>query len=456
MMLKSGLTILSGNAAASLLLLLRNLGIAVLIPVADYGVAATFAIAMAVVEMATDLGLQQQIVQSDKGEDARFQRALQGFQVLRGVIAGVALFALAGPLAAFMGVGDIAWAYQVLALVPVLNAFQHFDIHRLNRDMVFGPLVFTKTLPALVSLLVIWPLAAWLGDYRVMLWAIMVQIVLTLVLSHVVAKRPYGLVFDARVMRDSLAFGWPLLVNGALLFIVFQGDKIIVGRVMGMEALALVAMGFTLTLTPTLVLSRSVQNFFLPQLSRRDADFARLAQVAQEAALFVSVLLLVLVGILGPVLVDVVLGAKYAALVPLLIWFAVMQALRMAKVGIAVVALSVGATSLTMWGNLVRVALLPLVWWAAVQGAELRTLIWIGIIGEVAGYLIGLWLLRQKTALPILWRPQIAVAVVIVASALAALVAPNQGLLLALCASAILCSFAMSHLRAHLMTGAQG
>ncbi|MEL6517080.1 MAG: oligosaccharide flippase family protein, partial [Pseudomonadota bacterium] len=112
-MLKAGLTILSGNAAASLLLLLRNLGVAALIPVADYGIAATFAIAMAVVEMATDLGLHQQIVQSDKGEEPRFQAALQGFQVLRGILAGMVLFLLAPALAGFMGVPEVAWAYQL-------------------------------------------------------------------------------------------------------------------------------------------------------------------------------------------------------------------------------------------------------------------------------------------------------------------------------------------------------
>ena len=449
-MLKSGLTILSGNAAAALLLLVRNLAVAALIPVGDYGIAATFAMAMTVVEMATDLGLHQQIVQSDRGEDPRFQAALQGFQVLRGVLAGLALVLLAGPLADFMGVPDVTWAYQWLALVPVLNACQHFDMHRLGRTMVFGPLMLTRSLPALVSLILVWPLAAWLGDYRVMLWAILAQAALMLVLSHLTARRPYRLVLDPAIMRDSLIFGWPLLLNGALLFAVFQGDKIIVGRVMGMEALALIAMGMTLTLTPTLVLSRSVQNFFLPQLSRRDADFARLAQVVQEAALVISLWLLALVGVAGPMLISVVLGPKYAALEPLLFWLALMQALRMARVGVAVVALSVGATTLTIWGNLIRVALLPLVWWAAGQGADLRTLIWIGIAGEAVGYGLGLVLLRRRTGLPVIGAPQIAVALVLLGTAVMALFGLEQGLILVLCAGAALSSLAMGHLRAHL------
>lgn len=394
-MLKSGLTLLSGNAAAALLLLLRNLAVAALIPVADYGVAATFAIVMAVVEMATDLGLHQQIVQSDKGEDARFQHALQGFQVLRGVMAGAVLFALAAPLAAFMGVPEVAWAYQLLAVVPVLNGLQHFDMHRLNRMMVFGPLMLTRALPALVSLGLVWPLAAWLGDARVMLWAILAQASCMLVLSHLTARRAYGLVFDLAVIRESLSFGWPLLLNGALLFVVFQGDKIVVGRSMGMEALALLAMGFTLTLTPTTVLARSTQNFFLPQLSKQQDD-SHLPQVVIAVALLNGLLLIL--GTLAVVipLVTPVLGAKYAGLVPLLLPLAVLHALRVAKSAPATIALSRGLTSNALWGNVPRLISLPVVIYAVGQGAGLQEVIWIACLGEGGGVILAFWLLQRR------------------------------------------------------------
>lgn len=409
-MLRSGLTILSGNAAASVVLLVRNLAVAALIPVADYGVAATFAIVMAVVEMASDLGLHQQIVQSDKGENPRFQAALQGFQALRGVLSGAVLFLLAAPLAAFMGVPEVAWAYQVLALVPVLNGMQHFDMHRLNRTMVFGPLMLTRFVPALVSLVLVWPLAAWLGDERVMLWALLAQAVAMLVLSHLTAQRPYGLVFDLGAMRDSLAFGWPLLLNGALLFAVFQGDKIVVGRMMGMEALALLAMGFTLTLTPTLVLARSMQNFFLPQLSQRQQDH-HLPQVVIEVALLNGLLLIL--GTLAVIipLLTLVLGDKYAGLEPLLLPLGILHALRVAKTAPATIALSRGLTSNAMWGNVPRLISLLVVIWAVHAGAGLQTVIWIACLGEICGVALAFWLLRVRAGLRVTPAPLAAWAV---------------------------------------------
>ena len=214
-MFRTAFFILSGNAAASLLLLVRNLVVARLIPVEDYGVAATFAVVMAMVEMASALGLQQQIVQSKDGDDPRFQAALQGFQVLRGVAAGMVLFLIAGPMARFLDIPEVIWAYQLLALVPVIKAFEHFDIHRLNRQMRFWPMILTGGVSALVSLLLIWPLVAWLGDWRVLLYAILAQMSFTVITSHLVSERPYQLVFDRAIMGGSLRFGWKLPVYKA-------------------------------------------------------------------------------------------------------------------------------------------------------------------------------------------------------------------------------------------------
>ena len=60
------------------------------------------------------------------------------------------------------------------------------------------------------------------------------------------------------------------------------------------------------------------------------------------------------------------------------------------------VALATGHTSNAMQANLVRVLTLPLVWYAAVQGAGLLNVIWIATAGEVGGYLLSLWLLRKR------------------------------------------------------------
>ena len=403
-LIRTAFLIFSGNAFASLLLLVRNLIIARLIPVADFGVAATFAIAMSIVEMMSTFGLQQQIVQAKEGDDPKFQAALQGFQVLRGSISSLVMFAISIPLAQFFEIPEATWAYQIMAVVPLLNALGHFDIHRLNRTMVFGPMIVTGILPALVSVLAVWPLSHWFGDWRVMLYAILIQALVTTITSHIVAQRPYRLEMDRRLMRQSIRFGWPLLVNGILMFMVFNGDRLIVGRTLGMETLAIFAMGVTLTLTPTLVLAKSVQNFFLPLLSRLDyagtpdsaQRFERLAIATIEANLLNGVLLVFGTALLGAPFVYLFLGAKYAALVPILTLLAVMQALRVFKAGGAIVALARHQTSNAMVANLFRVASLPVAWWVMTVGGTVMELIWVGIIGELSGFIVSLLMLRGR------------------------------------------------------------
>jgi O-antigen/teichoic acid export membrane protein len=404
--IRIAIIVLSGNATASLFLFARNLIVARVISVEDYGIAATFAVTMAVVEMMSQLGLQQQIVQARDGDDPNFQSALQGFQVLRGISSGVLLFALAQPLANFLNVPQVAWAYQVMSVLPILNAFAHFDVHRLTRTMLFWPLILTGTVPGLLSLTAVWPLSLLYGDFRVMLYSIVLQGAATVVISHLTARRRYCLAFNAAIVTSSLRFGWPLLVNGILLFVVFNGDKMLVGRVLGMEMLAVFALGLTLTLTPTLVIAKSAQNLFLPQLSAIDrgkpeaeTHFQHLALVAIQLSLLSGAFLVLAVFFFGTFFVESVLGAKYSEIILILTPMAVMQAIRLAKAGCSVIALASGHTANAMFGNLPRLITLPLTMYLLLQGFGLLTVVAVAICSELMGFVLSLFMVERRSGI---------------------------------------------------------
>jgi len=417
-MLRSALLVLSGNVTFYFLLLVRNLLVARLIPEVDYGIAATFAMSMTVVEMMSNFGLQQQIIQSRDGNSERFQHSMHGFQVLRGLVAATILFLAAGPIAALMRVPEVIWAYQAMALVPALNAFQHFDMHRFNRDMRFWPIVLTNVVPSVLSVLSVFLFFQWFGDYQVMLYALMVQACGMLIASHLVSERRYKLSFDKTYMLGALRFGWPFLLDALVLFAVFNGDKVIVGRELGMEALAFFAMGVTLTLTPTLVASRSIQNFMLPQLSplseERGAKFQSLAHTAVQASLLMGALLAAGTVLLGQPIVYMLLGEKYAPLLPFLGWFAVLHGLRAFRGGASVVCLSVGHTLNATLGNMMRAILLPVVWWVAVTSGDIVAILWVGVVGELLAHALLLVILKWRIGLSLrpLVLPHLGIAVV--------------------------------------------
>ncbi|WP_171133144.1 oligosaccharide flippase family protein [Ruegeria sp. HKCCA5014] len=401
-MFRSALLILSGNAFGSAMTFLRNLLVARLVSVEDYGIAATFAISMAIVELTSSFGLQQLIVQDKDGNDTKLQSGLQGFHAVRAVFSAALLFFLAHPIANFLGIPEVAWAYQVLAIVPLLNGFIHFDVYRLQRQQKFGPLILSTSLPAFLSVVLTWPLFQYFGDYRVMLYAVIAQGVATVFFSHLVSIRPYSLRLDRQLVGRAFHFGWPLLINNILLILVLQGEKLVVGRELGMAELAIFAMGFTLTLTPTLIVAKSTQSFFLPQLSAAKGDqerFEQLAYATMQTSLTNGLFLMAGIVVFGAVFVHFVLGDKYAALVPYLIPLALLHALRVFKTGSAVVALAKGRTSNAMIANMFRVMSLPVSWYAAVHGYGLFVIILIASTGELLGFIASLRLVQTRVNL---------------------------------------------------------
>lgn len=394
--------LVSGNAFGSALLLIRNLIIARLVSPEDYGIASTFAVAMSIVEMLSYLGLNQMIVVDRDGDDPAVQKAMQGFQLLRGVLSSLILLAIAVPYARFLGVEHVAWAYQVIAFIPLVNGLQHFDMHRLKRHLNFRPWIVTQAIPPLVSVLAIWPLAYLYGDYRIMLVSLFIQAGSMVALSHVMAERRYALSLDFALIRRATVFGWPLLLNGVLLFGVFNGERLIVGRELGMSQLAVFSMSITLTLTPTLVLAGATQSLFLPALSGardRIESFRWLGTAAVEAGLAIGVGLILGMALLGGPMIHLLLGAKYAGMLDILVPMAVMQAVRVAKSGASTVALAKERSGNAAAANLIRVLSLPLSWYAVTHTGDVLTIIYIAMAAEVAGYLVSLRLAAKRTGL---------------------------------------------------------
>lgn len=419
-MLRPLLTILSGNVASSVLLLFRNILVARMLSLEDFGIASTFILAMSLVEMMSALGLQQQLVQAKNGGDPHLQAALQGFQAMRGVMNAIFLFLLGGWIADFFQTPEAAWAYRGMAVIPLVNGFLHFDTYRMSRQMNYLPTFLTTALPPLASVLAVPVLYRFWPDYRVMLFALIIQISMTVVMSHLVAKRAYRLAWDRGIIRGSLKFGWPLLSNGALMFLIFNGERAIVGRELGMEALALFGMAFSLSLAPTLVMANTAMSFFLPQLSaaKEESVFRPLCLTAFEAHFVLGGVIVLGVAILGGPFIHFALGERYAASIPILTWMAIMQAARLMKGGCSTVAMSRAFTANAMAANLIRVALLPLAWWVVSVDGDLRMVIWIGIAGELLGLGLGLglafWRLKQPAA-PLILPLLSSLAVLVVA-----------------------------------------
>jgi O-antigen/teichoic acid export membrane protein len=399
-LLKSIAVLAGGRTGVASLTFARNILVARLIPVEDYGIASTFVIALAFIELIGDLALDRMVVQDREGGNRRFVGVIQTLMLARGALLAGLLFALAGPIAAVFNHPELTWAYQVFAVAPLLRSLNNLDVVRMQRQMAFGPQIKAELTGAAVSLAALWPLTLWLGDFRVMLVALIGDHLIRCLMTQVLAERRFALAWDGAIVRRAIRFGLPLLFSGMLAFIALQGDRVLVGNRFTAVDLGLFSAAVTLAMTPCLIAARIAQTFFLPLLARVQDDQARFDA---QAALTLQTMLCLGAGaafafaLVGPLLFDIAFGDKMAAgrvyVVPIGIAYAVL----LARSGsMQPVALARGFTLNPLLGNLVRLVSLPVAFLLVQRGGGILDIILVGIVAELAALALTASLLRFK------------------------------------------------------------
>lgn len=392
----------TGQTLSRALSFVRNVIVARLIAPEDFGVAATFAITVSLLEMVSDLAADKLIIQAKDGDEPRLQATAQLWQFGRGLASAMLICALAWPTTMLFEVPQARWAFYWLALVPLLRGLLHLDVRRLQRHMRFAPMVATELGSQLLVVLLAWPLAAWLRDYSAMLWLLIAQSATLALLSHLLAERPYRWDWDPGSARRLFSFGWPLLINGLLMFGVFQGDRLIVGAGYSMEDLGVYSVAFALTLTPTLMLAAFSGSLLLPLLSRVQDDQEELARrytlCAQVLALAAGMIAVPFI-VVGGKLVTLVYGDQYQAAAAFIGCLGAMQAVRLFRVATTLAAMSRADTLNSLFANCYRVLGV-----AGALGAALLhlPLVWIaacGLVGEILAFVASALRLRRRQGL---------------------------------------------------------
>lgn len=424
---RGGALVSAGQVAEQAVVFVRNVILARLLGAEDMGVAATFAATVALIQMTSNLSADKLLVQARDGDSEDLQGASHLLQVARGVVTALALFLIAAPVANLFDVPEAIWAYQMLALVPLVRGFEHLDPKRLNRELEFRPMVAMELGSQVVVTAMSWPLARWLGDYSAVLWLVVGQAILYTVMSHMVARRPYRWRWSLELTRRVFGFGWPLLLNGVLLFGIMQGDRVIVGAAYPMETLGVYSIAFGLAMMPSLMLARVSTSMFLPMLSQAQDDraqFERRYQLSVQMTCVASCALLALFVAAGGRLITLIYGAEYAAAEQFIGVLAAMQAVRMIRVAPTLGAMAFGDTANSLIANIWRSTGLAL---AVVVAFVAMPIVWIaaaGLVGEALALFASSRRLSRRHG--VTWRtmqaPLAALGIVLVVALVAELV----------------------------------
>lgn len=364
--------------------LLRYVVLARLLGPEQLGLVATLVVTASFFDMVSDTGADRFLIQSRDGDQVRVQQLVQLVLVGRGLVSAAALAAFAIPIAYFYHTPLLAGGLAVLAVVPLINGFLHLDIRRAQREHDFRPQALCMIAAELVGVAGTL-IAAWATrDFTAILYGLTARALVRVLMSHWLGKRRYKLAWDRQHAPDLARFALPLMLNGFVLFIVSQGDRVLVGNQLGVKALGYYSAIMLLIFYPTAVMASYLNAIYIPLIaSKRDSAIDRNGVIDGFRGLTVLLALAMVVGFafVAPFLVPLLFGGRFAQTALLVGLIGILQITRFMLVSPTAAALALGRSTTVLFSNLAHIFAFA----AALIGLWLLG----GLLGIVVGFIIG-------------------------------------------------------------------
>lgn len=286
----------------------------------DYGLMAMTMVFVFVVDHLADLGLSVSVVQARKLEREQLQR-VYGALIVSNLAGAALVFASAPVIAGFFGEPQLTTLVRAMSLQFVFAAASALPSALLQRDLRFQALSLIDLSAAVSGSLIALVLAFQGYGVWALIAATLGKAALRAVALNLFALPRVTPRFDVTGMRELFTFGGLTTLNRILWVCSSQVDALIVGRLLGKEALGFYSVALHLATLPLTKLLGVVQPVAMPAFARIQDDLPRGAEALKRA---VRVLVMgafpVFWGLscVAPEIVGVILGPKWvAALLPL-------------------------------------------------------------------------------------------------------------------------------------------
>jgi len=331
-----------------------------------FGLMASAMTVLTLLQIFSDTGTSTALIQNPKGNRREYIDTAFIIRLARNALLLLLITASARPVAAFYGSSQLIPMLHIMSLSLIFEAFLNPALPLMIRDLR----IQRQVLYSLGS-----QLAAFLfGLIPVMLFRSAESLAFTYVLSSVfrlifsyfvVSYRP-ALRWDREAGRVLFDFGRFILLNTALTWAVVNLDRVLLARMVGMEAAGLYHIAIYLgTFIPALFVKVFSQSWF-PVISARSSDPQELYKSYSAAvrSLILPVLpILILVALFSSSIVDLLYDSRYAAAGPILFWLAVRAVLDVVQYLQSGTVLAMGKPSYISAANavglLIAVLLMP-------------------------------------------------------------------------------------------------
>jgi O-antigen/teichoic acid export membrane protein len=312
--LAKGLSLLSVGVLDFGTPFIRMLILTRLLSLGELGFSTALATVCGTFELITDISIYRFVLSSPRADYEEALACAHALSLLRG-FAVAALALLCAPALAYALSPDRDWAsFAFLAAIIFGRSFEHLEPRVAERDYRYGGQFKASLAGNGLGLVALVATALLTRNHFAALAFLFAQMVGGVVASHLVSSQPYRLRFRSPYFKRAWAFGYPLMFNGMGLAIAGQGDRLMVGALLGLPALALYSIALLVSIVPIGLLFKVMGSINLAALlnaSVEDGQFeARLRLYARATPLIAAAYALGLLALMN-VVVPLAFGPKF-------------------------------------------------------------------------------------------------------------------------------------------------
>ncbi|MGE0350246.1 oligosaccharide flippase family protein [Hydrogenophaga sp.] len=281
--------IVGAFGASQVLRLGLNVVLAALLFEEAFALMAIVTAVMVGLNMFSDIGLQQNVVQSPRGDESAFLNTAWTMQVIRGIGLTLIAAAVAWPLATFYGTNDptaleLRWLIPLVALTAAIDGLRSPSALSAARHMLVARLtridVIVQISNAGMAMVLVWFMRSVYG----IAWAGVLSSILYMVLTYWLLPGPRPrLMLERDAMRAIISFGKWIFLATLISFLAMQIDRLAFAAMYPLAEVGVYSIAMSLAMVVTALIGRLQIAVMFPWYSRMIESGMALEQAYYKA-----------------------------------------------------------------------------------------------------------------------------------------------------------------------------
>ncbi len=297
---------------------IRTIILARLLAPEDFGLLGIAMLAISTLETFSQTGFQTALIQKKDNVESYLDTAWT-VSAIRGTVLFSILFFSAPIVAKFFNSPQAILIIKVIAISTLLSGFRNIGLLYFQKELEFNKQFVFSLATTLTNLSVSVSLAFVLRNVWALVWGGLAANLVGLFLSYILHPYRPRIVIDKEKFRDLFGFGKWVVGSGILVFLITQGDDIFVGKMLGVTALGLYQMAYTLSNLPATEITHVISQVTFPAYSKLQNDLSKIREAylkVLQVTVFISIPLAAGIFVLAPDFAKIFLGEKWLPMVP--------------------------------------------------------------------------------------------------------------------------------------------